>query len=106
MDQNFTPLTEEQKIKTSKLKMVLLAIATLTAIILAVVLFLLIQQKLKDQGSSQYQYPANPQIQPTAAPTQVIIPTESPTATPSTQLVPSPASGEGVIVSPTVAISP
>ncbi len=105
MDQNFTPLTEEQKAKTSRLNMVLLVVATLTAIVLAVVLFFLIRQRMQDQGSFQNQSPTVPQVGPSAAPTEVVLPSESPTATPSTQLIPSPASGEGVLVSPTPAPS-
>ena len=108
MDTNFTPLTEGQKIKASNLNVALIGIAALTTVILSVVLFLLISQKIADQNNPQTQYSTAPKSLPTPVPiTPSTIPTEVPKpATSSSQLVPPSASGSGGIIGPVIAPSP
>ena len=108
MDQNFTPLTEDQKAKHSKLKIFLLIIGVLTAIILGVVLFLLIQQKMREQDTLKNQYVPT-QVQPTRVPPPLPSPTQMPlptTEAPVATSAPLPATGGAVLTTPTVLPSP
>lgn len=54
MEQNYTPL-ELDKFEDNKTTTFLLLLATITLAILAVVLFLFIQRKLKEKNQSDYQ---------------------------------------------------
>jgi len=77
MDNNYTPLdTDKIKKKDNDLNTVLLAIVTFTALVLAVMLFILIQKKLRQSQSPLPAVTPSPALKtPTSWPTE-IVPTE------------------------------
>ena len=82
MDNNYTPIdVKKLKHKDNGLNTVLLVIVTLTALVLAVMLFVLIQKKINSSNNVQITTTPTPTItQPTPEPTEELI---SPTATAS-----------------------
>lgn len=80
MDNNYTPINVDKlEHKDNGLNTVLLIIVTLTALVLAVMLFVLIQKKINSSNNVQTTTIPTPTIiQPTPEPTEELI---SPTAT-------------------------
>ncbi|MGB9707350.1 MAG: hypothetical protein ACPL1D_01200 [Microgenomates group bacterium] len=97
---NYTPIdVEKLKGENNTLVTILLLIAVITLSVLVVILFLLIQKKIKENQIQDYQKENVSTVAPTPTLTPVLTPENQPTALPTETIIvtPTPSTGSSLL---------